>query len=78
MTGTPVSGHVRSPADRSADRAGSRAAGGGAAHTGMWTIGPLLLAGLGSGLVISPNQTITLAQVPVEQAGAAGGVLQTG
>ncbi|MEE1928921.1 MFS transporter [Streptomyces sp. TRM 70351] len=38
---------------------------------------PLLLAGLGSGLVIAPNQTLTLAQVPVETAGSAGGALQT-
>ncbi|GIG29773.1 MFS transporter [Cellulomonas marina] len=46
--------------------------------TGWYLVAPLLVAGLGSGLVISPNQTITLAQVPVAQAGAAGGVLQTG
>jgi MFS family permease len=38
----------------------------------------LLVAGLGSGLVISPNQTLTLAEVPVERAGSAGAVLQTG
>src|SRR5205085_5300858 len=39
---------------------------------------PLLIAGLGGGFVISPNQTLTLSQVPVERAGSAGGVLQTG
>ncbi|MFI7433573.1 MFS transporter [Micromonospora haikouensis] len=39
---------------------------------------PLLVAGLGSGLVITPNQTLTLAQVPVPQAGSAAGMLQTG
>ncbi|MFF1957404.1 MFS transporter [Streptomyces sp. NPDC058220] len=39
---------------------------------------PLLVAGLGSGLVISPNQTLTLARVPVPSAGSAGGTLQTG
>lgn len=39
---------------------------------------PLLVAGIGSGLVISPNQTLTLAEVPVERAGSAGGVLQVG
>lgn len=39
---------------------------------------PLLVAGLGSGFVISPNITLTLAAVPVERAGTAGGVLQTG
>ncbi|MEU0480550.1 MFS transporter [Streptosporangium sp. NPDC006013] len=44
-----------------------------------WAIAlPLLLAGLGSGLVISPNQTLTLSEVPVAMAGTAGGVLQTG
>jgi EmrB/QacA subfamily drug resistance transporter len=39
---------------------------------------PLLLAGLGSGLVIAPNQTLTLSEVPVPSAGSAGGALQTG
>ncbi len=46
--------------------------------TGWFLMLPLLLAGLGSGLVISPNQTLTLAQVPVSRGGSAGGVLQTG
>lgn len=45
---------------------------------GLWLAVPLLVAGIGSGLVIAPNQTVTLSQVPVEQGGAAGGVLQTG
>ncbi|WP_328535130.1 MFS transporter [Streptomyces sp. NBC_00344] len=40
--------------------------------------GPLLLAGLGSGLVIAPNQTLTLSEVPVSMGGSAGGTLQTG
>ncbi|MEH0829556.1 MULTISPECIES: MFS transporter [unclassified Micromonospora] len=39
---------------------------------------PLLAAGLGSGLVITPNQTLTLSEVPVPQAGSAAGMLQTG
>jgi predicted MFS family arabinose efflux permease len=39
---------------------------------------PLLLAGIGSGLVISPNQTLTLVEVPKERGGSAGAVLQTG
>lgn len=39
---------------------------------------PLLVAGIGSGLVIAPNQTITLSRVPVAQGGSAAGVLQTG
>lgn len=38
---------------------------------------PLLVAGVGSGLVITPNITLTLSEVPVRQAGSAGGVLQT-
>lgn len=38
---------------------------------------PLLVAGVGSGLTISPNVTLTLAEVPVAGAGSAGGVLQT-
>jgi EmrB/QacA subfamily drug resistance transporter len=38
---------------------------------------PLLVAGLGGGMVTSPNITLTLESVPVEQAGAAGGALQT-
>ncbi len=42
------------------------------------TAGPLLLAGLGSGLVITPNQTLTLSQVPVPEAGSASGMLLTG
>ena len=39
--------------------------------------GPLLLAGLGGGMVTSPNITLTLEAVPVRMAGAAGGALQT-
>jgi EmrB/QacA subfamily drug resistance transporter len=39
--------------------------------------GPLLIAGLGGGLVIAPNQTLTLDQVPVGSAGSAAGTLQT-
>jgi MFS family permease len=51
-------------------------------HTGgdraAWAAaGPLLLAGLGGGLVTSPNVTLTLQAVPVRMAGAAGGALQT-
>jgi EmrB/QacA subfamily drug resistance transporter len=39
---------------------------------------PLFVAGLGNGLIVSPNQTLTLSAVPVVEAGVAGGVLQTG
>ncbi|MFI6513168.1 MFS transporter [Streptosporangium sp. NPDC050855] len=47
-------------------------------HVAWATALPLLAAGLGSGLVISPNQTLTLSEVPPAMGGAAGGVLQTG
>ncbi|MEU0968206.1 MFS transporter [Streptomyces sp. NPDC005917] len=39
---------------------------------------PMIIGGIGSGLAISPNTTLTLTRVPVKRAGAAGGVLQTG
>jgi MFS family permease len=44
---------------------------------GYWIALPLLIAGMGGGFVISPNQTLTLSEVPNERAGSAGGVLQT-
>jgi EmrB/QacA subfamily drug resistance transporter len=44
---------------------------------GWATAGPLLLAGLGGGMVTSPNLTLSLQNVPVQMAGAAGGALQT-
>jgi EmrB/QacA subfamily drug resistance transporter len=48
-------------------------------HGAGWAAAlPLLVAGVGSGLVISPNQTLTLSEVPVRRAGSAGAVLQTG
>ncbi len=44
-----------------------------------WTLAPaMLLAGVGGGGVISPNFTLSLAEVPPEMGGAAGGALQTG
>ncbi|NYV76833.1 MFS transporter [Streptomyces sp. UH6] len=44
-----------------------------------WLAAPaLFVAGVGSGSVISPNITMTLRDVPVRMAGAAGGALQTG
>src|SRR6185312_6782812 len=45
----------------------------------FWAVAPaLLLGGVGGGLVISPNVTLTLRDVPVQMAGSAGGALQTG
>lgn len=38
---------------------------------------PLLLAGIGSGLVITPNNTLTLQQVPRPDAGSAAGMYRT-
>jgi EmrB/QacA subfamily drug resistance transporter len=37
-----------------------------------------MVAGAGSGLVIAPNQTLTLARVPLDRAGVAGSMLQVG
>jgi EmrB/QacA subfamily drug resistance transporter len=47
---------------------------------GLWWVAltVLLLAGLGGGAVVSPNMTLSLAEVPPEMGGAAGGALQTG
>jgi EmrB/QacA subfamily drug resistance transporter len=47
-------------------------------HAALATAIPLLVGGIGSGLVISPNQAITLSEVPPEGGGSAAGVLQTG
>jgi EmrB/QacA subfamily drug resistance transporter len=46
----------------------------------LWLLvaAPLLVAGLGGGAVISPNFTLSLAQVPPRMGGAAGAALQTG
>ena len=48
------------------------------ASLGWALVPPLLLGGIGGGLVISPNVTMTLREVPVDMAGSAGGALQTG
>ncbi len=53
----------------------------GTTHWGMsewWLILSLAFIGLGQGAVVSPNQTLTLAQVPDNYAGSSGAVLQTG
>lgn len=44
---------------------------------GWYVAGPLLVAGLGSGLVISPNQTVTLSEIDPSHGGTAAGVQQT-
>lgn len=43
-----------------------------------WLIASLAIVGCAQGTVISPNQTLTLADVPTEYAGASGAILQTG
>ncbi|WP_246060700.1 MFS transporter [Nocardioides dongxiaopingii] len=44
-----------------------------------WALLPaLLVAGIGGGAVVSPNLTLTLADVPPRMGGAAGGAVQTG
>ncbi|WP_285649004.1 MFS transporter [Actinomycetospora sp. NBRC 106375] len=48
------------------------------AQVGWAIAGPLLLAGIGSGFVIAPNQTLALEEVPAREGGTAAGVLQTG
>lgn len=40
--------------------------------------GVMVIGGLGGGLVISPNQTLTLADIPVKRGGVAGSVGQLG
>jgi EmrB/QacA subfamily drug resistance transporter len=44
---------------------------------GWALIGPLLLAGLGTGMTIAPNQDFVLATVPRREAGTAAGILGT-
>jgi EmrB/QacA subfamily drug resistance transporter len=44
---------------------------------GWYLIGPLLLAGLGNGMTIAPNQDFVLASVPPKEAGTASGILST-
>jgi EmrB/QacA subfamily drug resistance transporter len=49
-----------------------------APHPSAWELaGPLLLAGIGSGIVIAPNQDFVMAYVPRQEAGTASGTLGT-
>lgn len=48
-------------------------------HLAEWPMaGAMLVGGIGGGLVISPNQTLTLAEVPREEGGVAGSIQQLG
>jgi EmrB/QacA subfamily drug resistance transporter len=44
---------------------------------GWYLVAPMLFAGLGSGMVIAPNQDFVLAQIPRREAGTASGILGT-
>lgn len=43
-----------------------------------WLLASMAFIGAGQGHVVSPNQTLSLREVPMAYAGAAGGVMQTG
>ena len=43
-----------------------------------WLLLTLSFVGISQGMVISPNQALTLAEVPVEYAGSSGGIMSTG
>ncbi len=47
------------------------------AVNGWDLVGPLLLAGIGTGMTIAPNQDFVLATVPRAEAGTAAGILST-
>jgi MFS family permease len=42
-----------------------------------WWLASLALIGIGQGSVITPNQALTLAEVPLSYAGSSGGIMQT-
>lgn len=46
--------------------------------TPWWLMLTMAFLGAGQGLVVSPNQTLTMLEVPPKDSGAAGGILQTG
>lgn len=43
-----------------------------------WLLLSLAFFGIGQGSVVSPNQTLTLAEVPIAYAGSSGAIMQTG
>ena len=43
-----------------------------------WLLFSLSFIGIAQGAVISPNQALTLAEVPLQYAGSSGGIMQTG
>src|SRR5690606_24267910 len=50
-----------------------------AGHVSVWWLMvSLSFIGVAQGTVISPNQTLTLAEVPLDYAGSSGAIMQTG
>lgn len=50
-----------------------------AGHVSVWWLmASLSFIGVAQGTVISPNQTLTLAEVPLDYAGSSGAIMQTG
>lgn len=50
-----------------------------AGHVSVWWLVPSLsFVGMAQGSIISPNQTLTLAEVPLAYAGSSGAIMQTG
>ncbi|MGO1563077.1 MAG: MFS transporter, partial [Actinomycetaceae bacterium] len=43
-----------------------------------WLLLSLAFIGAGGGSVVSPNQTLTLSEVPLQYAGSSGAIMQTG
>lgn len=49
-----------------------------AGHLSLWwLLLTLSFMGIAQGAIISPNQTLTMTEIPVEQSGSAGGLVQT-
>jgi len=46
--------------------------------TGLAMLVPLLIAGVGGGMIVAPNQSLSLSRVPLPEADAVAGLLQTG
>lgn len=51
---------------------------GPAGQVAPWVAAAMLIAGVGAGLTIGPNLSVTLARVPQENAGGASALMQTG
>jgi MFS family permease len=54
------------------------AASSGTSDSTILLMGSLLVGGLGAGMVIAPNQTLVMSEIPKQEGGTAAGVYQTG